>query len=125
MNNVAFFEIQASEPAKLVQFYREVFGWKFTQQPGLPVEYWRIESDGIRGGLLQRPAQVPPPECGTNAFTCSIEVENFDATANKILRQGGQVALEKFAVPGTCWQGYFLDPDHNTFGIFQVDANAQ
>jgi hypothetical protein len=34
-------------------------------------------------------------------------------------------ALEKFAVPGTCWQGYFLDLEGNTFGLFQVDENAK
>jgi hypothetical protein len=34
------------------------------------------------------------------------------------------VALAKFAVPGVCWQGDFLDTEGNTFGIFQPDANA-
>lgn len=33
-------------------------------------------------------------------------------------------ALPKFAVPKTCWQGYFVDTEGNTFGIFEVDANA-
>ncbi len=33
-------------------------------------------------------------------------------------------ALGKFAVPGKCWQGYFLDPEGNTFGIFEPDENA-
>jgi hypothetical protein len=23
-----------------------------------------------------------------------------------------------------CWQGYFQDPEHNTFGIFQVNEKA-
>jgi predicted enzyme related to lactoylglutathione lyase len=55
---------------------------------------------------------------------CSLEVENFDATASTILGLGGIVALPKFAVPNTCWQGYFVDPEGNTFGIFQVDPNA-
>jgi hypothetical protein len=27
-------------------------------------------------------------------------------------------------VPGRCWQGYFLDADHNVFGIFEVDEKA-
>jgi uncharacterized protein len=125
MNNIAFFEIQATEPEKLVNFYRAVFGWQFIQQPGMPIEYWRIATHGMNGGLLKRPAKVPPPENGTNAFVCSMEVGNFDATARKILQHGGQVALPKFAVPGTCWQGYFVDIDGNTFGIFQVDATAK
>jgi len=74
---------------------------------------------------LPRPAPVPGGGAGTNAFVCSIQVENFDQTAKKILRLGGQVALEKFAVPGKCWQGYFLDTERNTFGLFQVDAGAK
>jgi predicted enzyme related to lactoylglutathione lyase len=121
MNDVTFFEIQSSDVQKSKAFYEEIFGWKFTEQPGLPIEYWQIETEGIRGGLLARPAQVPGMGFGTNAFTCSMQVEDFDATAALIMENGGQVAMEKFAVPGKCWQGYFLDTDNNTFGIFQVD----
>jgi len=39
-------------------------------------------------------------------------------TSDLILSNHGQVALPKFAIPGRCWQGYFLDEDHNVFGIF-------
>jgi predicted enzyme related to lactoylglutathione lyase len=125
MNNVAYFEIQADNPDKAVKFYTAVFGWKFVKDNHLPTAYWRISTDGSNGGLLQRPAKKPSPEQGTNAFVCSIQVENFDSTSKKIVRHGGIVALPKFAVPGTCWQGYFLDTEGNTFGIFQVDPNAQ
>ncbi|MDQ8879119.1 hypothetical protein ABTC40_13825, partial [Acinetobacter baumannii] len=76
------------------------------------------------GGLLKRPAQTPPMEYGTNAFTCSVQVENFDEVAAKILAQGGIVAMDKFAIPSRAWHGYFVDLDHNVFGIFQVDENA-
>ena len=58
------------------------------------------------------------------AFVCSLEVENFDEVAGRIISIGGQVALEKFPVPGGCWQGYFIDTKGNTFGIFEVDENA-
>ena len=125
MNTIAYFEIQASEPEKLIHFYQNVFGWKFTKQEGLPIEYYQIQTDGINGGLLKRPAKTPPQEFGTNAFTCSVQVENFDATSKLILENNGQIALPKFAVPGKCWQGYFIDIDNNTFGIFQVDEQAR
>ena len=125
MNNIAYFEIQSSSPEREVKFYSEIFGWKFTKVEGLPIQYYQIETSNIHGGLLERPAQTPPTHCGTNAFTCSIEVENFDETAEKILALGGQVAMEKFAIPNKCWQGYFIDQDHNTFGLVQVDENAQ
>lgn len=119
-----YFEIQADDPQRAVEFYSQVFGWKFDRIEGLPVEYWRIETGGSRGGLLQRPAKTPLSQCGTNAFVCSLEVESFDATAAAIAGAGGIIALPKFAVPGTCWQGYFVDPEGNTFGIFEADANA-
>ena len=125
MNGHFYFEIQADDTQRAIDLYKRVFGWKFEQVPGLPVEYWRIETGGARGGLLRRPAQPPPPGYGTNAFVVSIEVENFDETAQKIVSLGGQVALPKFAVPGVCWQGYFIDTEGNTFGLFQVDATAK
>lgn len=120
-----YFEVQADNCARAIDFYSQTFGWKFSEVKGLSVAYWTIETGGSRGGLLQRPAKTPPPQCGTNAFVCSLEVENFDATAKTIEGLGGIVALPKFAVPNTCWQGYFVDPEGNTFGIFQVDANAR
>ncbi len=125
MNSVAYFEIQADDTKRAVNFYTEAFGWKFDKEEGLPVEYWRIKTDGPWGGLLKRPAKTPPPEQGTNAFVCSIEVENFDKMSEKIISLGGQIALPKFAVPGKCWQGYFVDTEGNTFGLFQVDENAK
>jgi predicted enzyme related to lactoylglutathione lyase len=124
MNNVMYFEIQADDPPGALAFYKDLFGWEFTKQEGLPIEYYAIKTEGINGGLLKRPAPVPGEQSGTNAFVCSMEVESFDATAEKILSMGGKVAMPKFAVPGKCWQGYFLDTQGNTFGLFQVDENA-
>lgn len=120
MNSIGYFEIQATEPETAIEFYRKIFGWKFDEQSGLPIKYWQIETGGIRGGLLERPAKTPPTEYGTNAYTCSIEVADFDETAALIAENGGQIAMAKFLIPGRCWQGYFLDPDNNVFGIFEV-----
>ncbi len=68
MNAIGYFEIQADNPEAAVEFYRSVFGWRFTKDEKLPIPYWRIETDGIRGGLLKRPARTPPPQSGTNAY---------------------------------------------------------
>jgi uncharacterized protein len=125
MNSPAYFEIQADDPERAIGFYTAVFGWGFTKVTGLPIDYWLIQTEDMRGGLLQRPTIAPPQRSGTNAYVCSMQVTDYDGTAKAILKNGGQVALEKFAVPGTCWQGYFLDLEGNTFGLFQVDENAK
>ncbi len=115
----AYFEIQADDPVRAAEFYGTLFGWKFEREPNLPIEYWRIETGGIRGGLLKRPAATPPPECGINGFVCSFAVDDFDAFSERTQAKGGIIALPKFEVPGVCWQGYFVDPDGNTFGVFE------
>lgn len=125
MNTVGYFEIQSSDPPRDIKFYHTIFGWKFIRQEFIPIEYYRIETNSLFGGLLKRPAKIPPLESGTNAFVCSVQVENFDRTSELILQKGGKLALPKFAIPGRCWQGYFIDPDNNTFGIFEVDEKAK
>jgi len=124
MNTVGYFEIQSSDPKRDIIFYEAVFNWKFIKEEFVPIEYYRIETNSINGGLLKRPAKIPPLESGTNAFVCSIQVENFDQISKLIIQNGGKVALPKFAIPGRCWQGYFIDLDNNTFGVFEVDEKA-
>jgi predicted enzyme related to lactoylglutathione lyase len=125
MNAIGYFEIQSSDLKREITFYSNIFGWKFIREEFVPIEYYRIETGNINGGLLKRPAKIPPPEYGTNAFVCSVQVASFDMTSELVIKNGGQVAMEKFAVPGRCWQGYFTDRDNNTFGIFEVDENAK
>jgi predicted enzyme related to lactoylglutathione lyase len=124
MNTIGYFEIQSSNPKREIDFYSNIFGWKFIRENNVPIEYYRVETKTLNGGLLARPVKTPPAASGTNAFTCSIQVKNFDDTAKKIVDNGGKIAMPKFAIPGRCWQGYFTDPDNNTFGIFEVDENA-
>lgn len=126
MSSHIYMEIQADDVQRAIGFYSVVFGWKFDEVKGFPIEYWHFQTErGNGGGILKRPVPKPPSMTGTNAFVCSFEVPDFDATADKALKAGGIVAMPKFAVPGKCWQGYFQDTEGNTFGIFQVDENAK
>ena len=131
MSRVVHFEIQADDVERAKTFYAAAFDWTF-QDWGHMVggaAYWGImtgpdDQPGINGGLLQRPAPVPAGGQGTNAFVCTLGVEDYDATEKRILDAGGQVALPKMALAGMAWQGYYLDTEGNTFGIHQPDPNA-
>ena len=68
MNNIVYFEIQSSHPARDIDFYQSVFGWKFSKVEGLPIEYYQIQTENMSGGLLKRPAEIPPTHCGSNAY---------------------------------------------------------
>lgn len=130
MNRVVHFEIQVDEPERAIKFYKDVFGWTFERWG--EQKYWMLmtaEKDskepGINGGLLPRPCPAPAVGQGTNAFVCTVQVEDFDEMAKKIEAAGGVVAMPKFALPKMAWQGYFLDTEGNTFGIHQPDENAE
>ncbi len=134
-NRPVHFEIQADDLERAKKFYGDVFGWNFEkwESKGSPApEYWMImtaEKDskemGINGGLLQRPCPAPALNQGTNAYTCTMMVENIDDIGKKIMKAGGKVAMPKFAFPGMAWQAYYVDTEGNTFGLHQLDKNAK
>lgn len=125
-NRPIHFEIHADDAERAVKFYSEVFGWQITKwdQPGW--NYWMVmtaEKDskepGINGGLLIREGDRPKPECSTNAFVCTIGVEDIDEMHNKIIAAGGKVSMPKFDIAGMAWQAYYFDTEGNTFGIHE------
>lgn len=131
MSRPVHFELQADDVDRAKTFYGDVFGWTFadwTHVTGSP--YWGITTGeegtpGIDGGLQQRPAPAPPQGPGTNAAVLTIQVDDYDATHERIVGAGGIVALPKTAFPGMAWQGYYLDTEGNTFGIHQPDEDAR
>ena len=130
MSRVVHFEIQVDDLERAKRFYAEVFGWTYEDYGAMTgTPYWGIttgpgDQPGINGGILQRPVPAPGPEQGRNAYVCTVQVDDYDATERRILDAGGQVALPKAALAGMAWQGYYLDTEGNTFGIHQPDPNA-
>ena len=131
MGKVVHFEIHVDDMERAKKFYGEVFDWTFedwSEYAGMPY-VGAVTGDkaelGIDGALMQR--QGPPPGAGQalNGFACTMGVENYDATEEKILANGGTVAMPKYALPGMAWQGYYIDTEGNIFGIHQPDENAK
>jgi len=126
-NLVVHFEIHASEPQRLIDFYTELFGWSFTQFGEMA--YWAIDTGegaagmdapgrGINGGLTQR--QGPAPERGAPVNGCDFVVGvdgSVDELFAKGLDLGGTEALPLSDMEGIGRVGYLLDPDGNVFGL--------
>jgi hypothetical protein len=81
-NLVVHFEIHASEPQKLIDFYSGLLGWTFQDYGGGDQPYWVIDTGegaignvagqpgmGINGGLTQR--MGPRPEIGAPTRSCA------------------------------------------------------
>ncbi len=121
MNRITHFELASDDLEKTAAFYREVFGWKVEKWEG-PVDYWLVTSGdestpGINGGLM--------PAGGEFGGTINtVEVDDIDAAIAKALANGGEVALEKQAIPGVGYQAYFKDNAGIIFGLHQADPNV-
>jgi predicted enzyme related to lactoylglutathione lyase len=129
MSRPMHFEIQASKPQALIDFYSALFGWSFNKWEG--GDYWLIhtgpdDQPGINGGLL--PRRGPPPEnmAAVNAFVITVDVDKLDDKLAKVdsIGGGGVVCVPKMAVPGIGWLAYVKDPDGNIFGMMQADTHA-
>lgn len=127
-NLVVHFEIHASEPQVLIDFYSELFGWTFTRFG--EVEYWAIDTGegaiqptvrtggGINGGLVQR--RGPRPEVGAPVAGANVvvgvdgDIEDVVARAKSL---GAVEAAPLADLQGVGRVGYLLDPDGNVFGL--------
>lgn len=125
MNRIVHFEIPAADLQRAADFYRKVFGWKIEKWPNGEQEYWAVmtadresSEPGINGGMVLRKAEVAPAT-GANAFVCTVQVEDYDETEQRIFDAGGRAAEQKTIVAGVAWQGYYLDTEGNTFGLHQ------
>jgi predicted enzyme related to lactoylglutathione lyase len=127
MSRVIHFEIHASNPEALVDFYTGLLGWHFTTQEA--IDYWLIETGpaeepGINGGLVRRPVAGPADSQAVNAFICTVQVDALDERLAANHRLGGLVALPRMPVPGVGWLAYVKDPDGNILELLEPDPAA-
>ena len=54
-----------------------------------------------------------------------MSVPNVDTALANAKKFGGELAMEKFAVPKVGWLGYFKDTEGNLVGAMQNDPNAK
>lgn len=131
MGRVVHFEIHVDDMERAKTFYGEVFGWTFedwSEYAGMPY-FGAVTGDanklGINGALMKRQSPAPEKNQPLNGYACTMEVEDYDSIEAKIMNNGGQVAMPKYALPGMAWQGYYIDTEGNIFGIHQPDENAK
>ncbi|MDQ7992996.1 MAG: VOC family protein [Propionicimonas sp.] len=125
-NLVVHFEIHASRPQQLVDFYTALFGWTFTRFGEL--DYWSIDTgdgsiqvgsagQGINGGLTQRRGPGPQPGGPVSGANLVVGVDDVDAVFTRGLDLGASEALAPDDLPGVGRLAYLSDPDGNVFGF--------
>lgn len=127
MSRPVHFEIQASQPQALIDFYGSLFGWHFKQWG--EHDYWLVDTGsgkrGIDGGLLPRRGQAPGEAAPVNGFVCTVDVEQIDQSMEKASALGAEQMMSKMPVEGVGTLAYFKDPDGNIFGMMQFNENMK
>jgi len=122
MSRVSHFDVSADDPKRAMNFYEQVFGWRFEKWNG-PFDYWLIitgnpNEPGIDGGIAQR----TDPNSRIMNF---IDVPSVDECRARIIANGGTVLQEKQSIPGVGYIIIFQDTEKNMFGILQADRSAK
>jgi uncharacterized protein len=126
MSRVAHFSINADDLPRTRSFYEKVFGWKF--QAWGPPGFYMIEmgaQDGVefQGSLQQRRELVPGLR--TNAFECTISVDDIHKAAAAVEANGGRIVMPICTLAGIGRLFFFQDPAGNQAGAMHYDASAQ
>ncbi|HEY6397060.1 MAG TPA: VOC family protein [Solirubrobacteraceae bacterium] len=121
MSRVIHFEIHCADLDRAERFYTDVFGWTIQRMTG-PMDYRLINTGpdsepGINGALVGRRGEIDGE--AVIAYVCTINVEDLDAIQNKVLADGGVIALERMEVPEVGDLAYYKDTEGNIFGVLQ------
>ena len=122
MDKVVHFETPADNVERAVKFYKETFDWKITPVPEMKYTLLgTVEVDknnmpkelgAINGGLMERSFGIKGP-------VLTINVDNIDASIQKIQNKGGKIIQGKMEVPNIGLIAYFQDTEGNTLGLIQ------
>lgn len=118
---ICWMELMVDDPAPLLPFYSEMFGWKFSDpMPMNGGEYTSFEINGEKvGGIMKRPPNVPEmPPVWMNYFS----VQSVDEWSEKAKSLGGKIVMPKMEIPDTGFFSCIEDPTGAHSYLFEMTA---
>jgi hypothetical protein len=109
---VVHFEIMGGEGGELETFYRELFGWKIDSNN--PMKYGMVDTAGGPGSIN---GGVGRSHDGSRRVSVYAQVEDLQATLDRVERLGGKTVLQPTEVPGGPKLAMFADPAGNITGL--------
>lgn len=124
MNRVVHFEVHADDPERAIAFYVGAFDWS-VQQMGTE-QYWLAHTTegperGIDGAIFPRRGPRPPIGAPIVGAVITVQVDDVDSAIERCVAHGGDLALDKVAIPGVGTVAYVHDTEANVVGVFQPD----
>lgn len=116
MGKVVHFEFATPDPAKEIEFFTDVFGWKVESWGD--EQYWLVnagEADamGINGAIEPLLANTDQRVVNT------IGVDDLDATIDKAVSAGATLVMGRQEVPGIGWTAVLSTPTGIRIGLLE------
>jgi uncharacterized protein len=113
-DRISWFEIVGGDPARLHNFYSQLFGWKINADPETQYGMVSAQDAHIDGGI------GPDPEGGPGYVTLYVGVDDINASMAMVERLGGKTVmapteLAEFGVT----IALFEDPSGHVIGMTQ------
>lgn len=120
-STICHFDIPCDDLEGAREFYSRLFGWTVVPMPQMADGYLLLQTAedpaSLGGGLCQR--------TGDNQhLRLYVTVTDIDASADKLVKLGGEVAVGKTPLPSVGWVVTGTDPQGNPIGLFQEDKEA-
>jgi uncharacterized protein len=111
---ISYLRIPAPDPARLVAFYRDVFGWTVDAERDEPS--FEDGTGHVIGHFV--PDQEPAGEAGVRPY---VYVDRLDRTLEAVTENGGAIDTPPYP-EGDLWVATFRDPAGNVVGVWQRGA---
>jgi hypothetical protein len=122
-NQFFWYDVMTTDPKAAEAFYRTVVGWGVQDSGSPDYTLFTVSGQGVAGLMPipedARKAGVPP------AWMGYIHVEDVDAAAERITREGGKLHRGPFDVPGVIRLAVVSDPQGAGFIIAKPTTPAQ
>jgi hypothetical protein len=113
-------ELNTDDVGKAKGFYRNLFGWSFTDMSMGEMTYSSLDTGTPPGGGVQL---KPMPEAPT-MWLPYIGVDNVTATVARARGLGATIIVEHMPIPGFGALAILRDPAGATFGLWQAEPRA-
>jgi uncharacterized protein len=117
-----YFDLEATDPARAIAFYKAAFGWTVEKWNG-PFEYYLITTGapgepGIDGGLA-------PSKGGTLETTLTIGVTSLEEAMKTVTAAGGTIMGDIQTIPGVGRMATCKDTEGNSFSLMEEQRPDQ
>ncbi len=108
-NKIIWYEVIGKNGDALKEYYSNLFGWKYREQPGMNYGITDPQDTGIGGG-------VGSVTSGVSWAGFYVGVADVEATLSRAVQLGGKVIVPTTKHPEVTF-AVFADPEGNTVGL--------